>query len=166
MRYFENLQLQKLGLAPRTTGAKPKKPLRKVSVKKAAEMKEQKASGSDNGLDKFFNEQRKKMSGQCGCGCGQPSQKKDDVYFRFCICHIFPKAIFKSIATHPSNWVERTFWIGHHTNFDNMGMDLWPMYEDWETIKEKFHELAPLLTEEERKNKFYSNLEKLVYGNR
>jgi CHASE3 domain sensor protein len=36
---------------------------------------------------------------------------------------------------------------------------------DWDDIKEKFHQLAPLLTDEERATKFYSTLEKMVYAN-
>jgi hypothetical protein len=140
------------------------KPIAKQSEKKKKEISEAKKVGTDEALDQFFESARKKMSGVCQCGCTQKSQKHDDTFYRFCVCHIFPKRIFRSIETHPLNWVERTFWGGHHTNFDEQGMDKWPMYADWDDIKEKFHVLVPLLTEEERTTKFYSILEALVYN--
>lgn len=139
--------------------------LNPVSEKRKQKLKEQAGNMKVNKMDKFFEDARKKMQGICGCGCGEKSQKHDDTFYRHCICHIFPKSIFESIADHPLNWVERTFWGGHHTNFDEQGMDRWPMYEDWEIIKNRFHVLAPLLTEEERGNKFYHRLEELVKAN-
>lgn len=138
--------------------------LKQVSDKLAAKRAEEKAAGTESDIDKFFESQRPRMIGICQCGCSQKSQKNDDTFYRFCICHVFPKRIFSSVATHPLNWVERTFWGGHHTNFDEQGMDKWPLMADWEDIKERFHHLAPLLTEEERANKFYKHLEKLVYA--
>jgi len=137
----------------------------KVSEKKKKQLALQKESGTDNGLDKFYEAARKRMAGVCQCGCAKKSQKKDDTFYRHCICHIFPKKTFKSISTNQLNWVERTFWEGHHTNFDEQGMDKWPMMADWDDIKEKFHQLVPYLTEQERATKFYSKLETLIYAN-
>ena len=136
----------------------------KVSKKRKEKLKQQGATLSEeDSMTAFFEKQRPKMIGVCQCGCAQKSQKADDTFFSYCICHIFPKSIFESVRTHPLNWVERTFIGGHHTNFDEQGMDKWPMMADWDDIKEKFHQLAPLLTEDERKTKFYSKLESLVY---
>lgn len=162
--YFERMRLIKLGRLPKEAVAKKKVPLKKISAKKAAQDKEAKLSGSEDSLDIFFEKMRPKMVGVCQCGCGEKSQKKDDTFYRNCICHIFPKRIFKSIATHEFNWVERTFWGGHHTNMDNRSMDLWTKFADWDDIKEKFHQLSPLLTTEERASKFYKHLERLVYA--
>ena len=136
-----------------------------VSKRRKEKLKEQGMVVQVNSLDKFFTDARKKMTGVCQCGCAEKSQKQDDTFFKHCICHIFPKSIFPSIANHPLNWVERTFWGGHHTNFDEQGMDKWPMMADWDDIKEKFHELAPQLTDEERAHKFYHKLEALVFAN-
>lgn len=163
--YHERLRLIKLGQLPKEAVAKPKKYIPKISEKKKKEIALAKESGTDSGLDKFFEAQRKRLVGVCQCGCGKKSQKKDDTFYRYCICHIFPKKTFKSISTHPLNWVERTFWEGHHTNFDEQGMDKWPLMADWDDIKEKFHQLTPLLTEKERATKFYSQLENLIYKN-
>jgi hypothetical protein len=150
--------------AGRPLPEKKKYSIPKKSEKRIEKEKEQRESGGDSSLDLFYDRNRKKMVGVCQCGCAQPSQKKDDTFYRNCICHIFPKRIFKSIATHDLNWVERTFWMGHHSNMDNRSMDLWPKFADWDDIKEKFHNLVPLLTPEERKNKFYQHLENLVYA--
>jgi hypothetical protein len=46
---------------------------------------------------------------------------------------------------------------------DNRSIELWKNFADFDDIKEKFYMLAPLLTEEERKTKFYHNLENIVY---
>jgi len=138
--------------------------IKKISDRKANRIKQNQENGSDKDMDRFFERMRKRLIGTCQCGCAEPSQKKDDTFYRNCICHIFPKRIFKSIATHDLNWVERSFWNGHHGNMDNRSIELWKNFADFDDIKEKFHALAPLLTDEERKTKFYHNLEDLIYG--
>lgn len=150
--------------AGRPLSEKKKYSINKKSKKLIEKEKALKESGSDDSLDKFYERMRKRMVGVCQCGCGEKSQKKDDTFYRNCICHIFPKRLFKSIATHELNWVERSFWNGHHSNMDNRSIELWTKFADWEDIKERFYQLAPLLTEKERTIKFYHNLENLVYG--
>lgn len=115
-------------------------------------------------LQIWFKNVRKKLTGKCQCGCNSPSSKHDDRYFRHSCCHVFPKSKFESVRTHPSNFVERAFWGGCHTNMDDQSLDKWVNFADWENIKEIFHELAPLLTDQERATKFYSQFEKLVYA--
>jgi len=59
--YFERMKLIKLGLLPKEAVAKSKKPIKKVSDKKAAEIKEQKVSGkpvSKLELDAWFDKIR------------------------------------------------------------------------------------------------------------
>lgn len=156
---IRNIKMQALMPKPKKVYSIPK-----VSKKKAAQIKAQKESNDDDKMDIFFERMRPRMTGTCQCGCCEPSQKKDDTFYRNCICHIFPKRIFKSIARHELNWVERSFWNGHHTNMDNRSIELWKNFADWDDIKEKFYTLAPLLTDEERATKFYHNLENLVYS--
>jgi hypothetical protein len=134
----------------------------KKSAKRIAQEKEEIAN-ADNKMDKWFEATRKKLVGTCQCGCGNPSQKKDDTFYRHCCCHIFPKRTFESVKYHPLNYVERSFWGGCHSVLDDTSMDRWPGMADWFDIVEKFHVLAPLLTDEERATKFYSHLEKLIY---
>lgn len=139
----------------------------KVSDKKAKKDAEEKKlrGGEDTLMEQWHKARRKEMVGVCQCGCAKPSSKKDDLYFRHSAAHIFPKAVFISVMYHPLNWVERAFWGGDHTNMDEGGLDRWPNFADWEDIKERFHVLAPLLTDEERGTKFYSILESLIYKN-
>lgn len=134
-----------------------------MSEKRKEKLKEQKQPSDI--MAEFFEAMRKKMVGVCQCGCGGKSQKHDDAFYRHCICHIFPKRLFPSIAIHPLNWVERSFWGGCHGNMDDRSMELWPAMADWDDIKEKFHVLAPLLTDDERGRKFYTTLEALIYKN-
>ncbi len=135
----------------------------KTKIKKAEEKKA--LGGDDPAKEKWFKARRREMVGTCQCGCGRPSSKNDDLYFRHSAAHVFPKAIFESIMYHPRNCVERNFWDGCHTNMDEGGMDKWPLMADWEDLKERFHILAPLLTDEERTKKFYTKFEALVYAN-
>lgn len=146
---------------------KVRKAIPKKSAKKIAQEKEQKELLGDNDTlkEQWFKARRKEMVGCCQCGCGKPSQKKDDMYFRHSIAHVFNKKDFQSIMYHPLNWVERAFWGGDHTNMDEGGMDKWVNMADFDDIVEKFHVLVPLLTDKEKSKKFYINLEKLVYGN-
>ena len=165
LTFFERLQMVKLGQLPPESGPKPKKPIAKMSAKKKKELEEKKENSGDGGLDKFFERNRKKMVGVCQCGCARKSSKTEDDFYRSSIAHIFPKKTFKSIATNDFNWVERNFWDGCHGNMDNRSMAKWVNYADWDDIKEKFFVLEPLLTDEERKTKFYTQLEKLVRKN-
>jgi hypothetical protein len=142
------------------------KPIAKKSAKKLKqEAEEKKLRGDDDTLmEQWFKARRKELTGICQCGCAKPSQKKDDTFFRGSCCHIFPKATFESVMYHPLNCVERAMFGGCHHNMDNNGLDKWPLFADWDDIKERFHVLAPLLTDNERATKFYSKLEKLVYS--
>jgi hypothetical protein len=146
---------------------KEPKPIPKVSEKKKKLLAEEKKARGDEdpAKERWFKARRREMIGVCQCGCAQPSQKNDDLYFRHSAAHVFPKALFLSVALHPANCVERAFWGGCHTNMDEGGLDKWPLMADWFDIKERFHILAPLLTDEERATKFYTKFEALVYAN-
>lgn len=166
MNYTHKLRQIKLGLLPKEAVAKERKPIAKKSAKRIEQDKVDKASGSDNELDVWFKNSRKKLSGFCKCGCNKPSSKNDDKYYKCSCSHLFPKSKFESIKTHPLNFVERAFWGGCHSVLDDTSMDRWVDMADWNDIVEKFHLLAPLLTDEERSKKFYLNFEKLIYENR
>ena len=133
------------------------------SAKKIEQEKAEREIGTDSAMNHFFEKMRPKMTGICQCGCGRKSSKNESDHYRSSICHIFPKRIFKSIATNEYNWVERNFWEGCHGNTDNRSMDLWVNFADFDDIKEKFYILAELLTDEERKTKFYNHLSSIIY---
>lgn len=151
--------------AGRPLKEKKKYVIPKVSEKRQKKLDEQKLVNTDKPIDAFFERNRKRMVGVCQCGCARKTSKHEDDFYRSSIAHIFPKRIFKSIACNDYNWVERNFWDGCHGNMDNRSMNKWVNYADWDDIKEKFFTLEPLLTDEERKKKFYVQLEKLVRKN-
>ena len=163
LSYFQRLQKIKLGHLPKEAVAKAKKPLKKVSDKKAAEMK---AKSGDSEMDLFFASQRKFMKGKC-LFCGADTMKKDDEKFHFSLAHLLPKAIFKSVATHPDILIELCFYNNScHTNFDN-GMITWEFIKDskeWIQIREQLLNVLPMVSPEEKKHKLYSRIEKLVYS--
>lgn len=162
MDFRERLLKIKNGELPKETGPKPKKPLRRTPIKHKVKEPDPVREAEKADLDAFFERNRPKMTGRCQCGCSEKSQKHDNRYYRHCIAHIFPKSIFRSIMYHDQNWVERTFWGGHHANMDNKSIELWPNMGDWENIKRKFYILESLLTKKEKAHKFYSNLKRLV----
>ena len=163
MTYLEERRLRKEGLLPPLPTKKEKKPIKKVSDKKREQINRDREDGLDGGLDKWFEERRKELIGTCQCGCGQPSQKKDDTFYRGSCCHIFPKATFKSISAHPLNFVERAMFGGCHSNMDNKSIDLWPNMADWFDIKEKITRLIPFIRPEEKKHKLYQKITSLIY---
>lgn len=141
--------------------AKPH-PIAKKSEKRKEKEKEM---ANDDSMVVWFEERRTELTGTCQCGCGSKSCKKDDMYYKHSICHIFPKAKFESVMTHRLNYAERAFWGGCHSVMDDTSMDNWPGFADWDDIKAKFYVLAPLLTREEKATKFYQKLECLVNNN-
>lgn len=166
MDYRTRLALIRQGMAEKTTGSKPKKPLRKVSLKKQQEDKEAKEKGTDGEMDKFFTAMRKLMTGHC-LFCNGDTMKRDNDKFHFSLAHLIPKSIFKSVATHPDILIELCFYGNScHTNFDN-GKITWLTIKDskeWDIIKEKLLNVLPMVAIEERKHKLYSLLNELVYG--
>lgn len=142
---------------------KPKKyyQIQRVSKKRQKRMADD-SRPDEVKLDEWFLECRKQMTGICSCGCAGTSSKKEDDFYRCSIAHIFPKAYFKSVATHPLNWVELNFWEGHHTNFDNNGVEKWVNMACWDDIKAKVLAMEPYLTPEEKGRKFYQALIHLV----
>lgn len=125
----------------------------KVSPKRAAKIKEERAqrkAAGGNELDRWFIARRKGMTGICQ-HCGGKSTKDDDKYFKFSICHILPKRIFKSVATHPDNWIELCYFGDScHTNMDNATLDLIDM-NCFDTIIERFVKIYPHIAPSERK---------------
>lgn len=148
--YFTRLQQLKLGTT--TNPEKEKKGIAKVSekqkAKKAAERPEEEL------LDEWFIERSKEMTGHC-VECGEPSTKGNEKYWKFSICHILPKKIFKSIARHPLNFIEWCYFgKSHHTNADNNGFE-WikeHMPISWKIIVHRFKAMYPVIDKSERKN--------------
>lgn len=161
MNFREQLAAIRNGDAPKTTGPKPKKAIPKVSEKKKAEVEADKAlrNGDETQKQKWFAEQRPRLSEYCGCGCGQRTMKFND-QFCFSICHVLPQKLFPSVQFHSEVWVPRAW--ACHTNMDNRSIDRWPSFADWPEICRKVRLLEPLLTDQERKKKFFKKLIELI----
>lgn len=137
-----------------------------IPKKSAKRIKKEKLhADSEENQDKWWEDRRRDLVGTCQCGCGSKSQKKDDTYYRHCICHIFPKRLFKSVARHPLNFVERAFWGGCHTNMDDQSIEKWVGMADWDDIKAKVERIVPYISPEEKKHKFYSQLIEIINAN-
>lgn len=101
-------------------------------------------------LTRWFNDRRKEMDGACK-HCGGRSEKNNDATFKCSIAHILPKAYFKSVATHPLNWIELCFYKNScHTNFDNKMLDIMEL-NCFDTVIERFLAMYPDIAQEERR---------------
>jgi hypothetical protein len=166
MSYLEERLARKQGVAPPLPTRREKKPIKKMSVKRLAEMKLNK--GGDSEQDLFFEAMRKRMTGRC-LFCNQKTEKENDETYRRSIAHLLPKNknAFPSVATHNENWIELCFHNNScHTNFDN-GKITWEFIKDskeWDVVKEKLLTVLPMIAEKERKNKLYDKLINLVYS--
>lgn len=133
---------------------KPKKVYRiaKKSAKKIAQEAEDKAQrvGGGNELDRWFKERRKEMTAICA-HCGKKTEKNSDSLYKNSIAHLLPKRLFKSIATHPDNWLELCYYENScHTNYDNHMLDLIDLNCFDEAIR-KFVSMYPHIAPKERK---------------
>lgn len=144
-------EIRKLKSQPKLP--KGKKPIAKKSAKKIAqeqeEAKERKVSGGGE-LQRWFKEKRKEMTGKCA-HCGGRSSKNSDTYFRHSIAHLLPKRLFKSVATHPENWIELCYFPPScHANFDQNTLDMIDLNCFDEVIR-KFVVIYPDIDSKERK---------------
>jgi hypothetical protein len=92
-----------------------------ISVKLRAEKRKEDistASPEETIKEAWFKARRKEMTGYC-CEphCKNKTNKDNDTYFRWSICHIVPKALIPSVAYHPLNFIELC--QQHHQEFDN-----------------------------------------------
>lgn len=138
---------------------KKKQPIAKKSAKKITQEKEEKKAtqqakelniGKGAELTRWFEDRRKEMTGRC-IHCGGISCKDSDQYFKFSIAHILPKRLFKSVATHPLNWIELCFWNNScHANYDNNILDITEL-NCFDTVIERFVAMYPSIDKKERK---------------
>lgn len=104
----------------------------------------------DNGeLQRWFEERHKEMGGKC-LHCSGLSSKGASQY-KCSIAHILPKRLFKSVATHPLNWIELCFWGNScHTNFDNYMLDITEL-NCFDLVVERFIAMYPSIDKKERR---------------
>lgn len=99
------------------------------------------------GLGQWFRDRREEMTGAC-METGVKTAKFNDSFFVFSIAHILPKEHFRSVATHPLNWIELS--IESHTLFDRNWATAAKM-KCFAIAKERFKKFEHLIAPEERK---------------
>lgn len=111
---------------------------------------EQRKAGKEyDTLDNWFREVQKSMTGKCMNCMGKTEAHTK--HFKNSIAHILPKAYFKSVATHPDNFLELCFYGNScHTNFDNKMIDLIDL-NCFDTVIQKFVKIYPHIAKEERR---------------
>lgn len=104
----------------------------------------------DSDLKRWFEERRKELTGRCA-HCGGRSCKDSDQYWKFSVAHILPKIIFKSVATHPLNYIELCFFNNScHTNFDNKTLDIMDL-NCFDLVIQRFVAIYPIIATKERR---------------
>lgn len=154
LSFQQRLALIRSGDLPKTTGAKPKKPMKRISDKKVAEMKEAKVTGkpaSKLELDVWFDNIRKKYWGESG-GCYPCMECGAAIgvsYSRHATAHLLPKKLFKSVATHELNYLILGAGCGCHALTDRV--DKFSKMKVWPEAARRIKEMIPLLPWDEMK---------------
>lgn len=151
--YQNKLARIKLGLEPKTTGAKPRKAIAKKSPKRIEEEKAEKIrlGGDDTELVKWYKARMKQMTGRCN-ETGMKTETHIYAYAIMSICHLLDKRDAKcpSVKTHPFNWIELAPDI--HTMFDRSSWEERELMGCWETIRDRLILIYPNLDPAERRH--------------
>lgn len=154
MAYIDDRRNQKL-FGKKTEEKKPYY-LPKKSVKKIAEEKEAKESGTDGAMDKWHEDGRLSMIGSC-LFCGGRTEKDNNQTYRHSNAHLFAKRkiCFPSIKLHPENRIELCYYENCcHTNFDQNVITFEDIKNEypkaWLEIVRKTSILYQVMTEEEK----------------
>lgn len=147
MSYFDRMKLIKLDLLPKEAVAKAKKPIKKVSDKKASENKQAKDEGESD-LNKWFKAREKDII-DSGSVCWETGEHIPIAYHRHSTGHIFPKSIFPSVATHPLNFVVLSASNGSHFKFD-VGVSEAKKMKVFPEAAERYLQFKHLITEKHK----------------
>lgn len=128
-----------------------KKDLTKLRVVEVESDDNKSLANNYGALDRWFREVRKTMTGKC-MNCGGKTCADNDKEYKRSVAHILPKAYFKSVATHPDNFLELCFYGKNscHTNFDNKMIDIIDM-NCFDQIITKFVKIYPFISLDERR---------------
>lgn len=149
--YLQRLAAVRNGFVPQQ-GPKEKKPLKAISDKKAAVMAEEKKTGkpaSKIELDLWFDNIRKEHFGNDGCACMECGSFIPVQFARHATAHLLPKKLFKSVATHPENYMILGAGCGCHVKTDRV--DLFVKMSVWPEAARRIKEMLPLLPFDELK---------------
>lgn len=139
------------GLAEKTTKAKEKKPIAKQSEKKKAEIKAIKEAGkpaSKLELDVWFADKIETHFGPFFGYCWECGDKIPRQFARAAVAHLLPKKNFKSVATHPENYMI----LGAHCCHKKTDrLDLFVKMRMWNEAARRIKVMMPLLPHDELK---------------
>ena len=149
-----SLMMIRNGLAEKTTLAKKKKPLKKISDKLKAEREKEKIVGkpvSKLALDKWFDDIKIKHWGKLGgyYHCMECGSFISYEYARHATAHLLPKKLFKSVATHELNYLILGAGCGCHQMTDRV--DKFCQMKVWPEAARRIKEMIPLLPFDELK---------------
>lgn len=126
----------------------PRKSAKKIKQESEGRIENKLKGGGE--LERWFDDRRKEMTGKC-MHCGGESTKNNNDYWVFSIAHLLPKRLFKSVATHPLNWIELCYFAPScHANFDNYIIDITEL-NCYDTVIERFIAMYPDIAQKERK---------------
>lgn len=104
-------------------------------------------------LGRWFMERKIEMTGKCMHCNGDTMilNKEADSKFHYSVCHILPKNLFPSIATHPQNWIELCYYGNScHKNFDDHMIDIVDL-NCFGVVIERFVKMYPSIAISERR---------------
>lgn len=104
-------------------------------------------------IGKWFVDRKMEMTGRCMHCNGDTMilDKEAGSKFHWSVAHLFNKASFPSIATHPENWLELCYYSPScHKNFDDKTLPITQL-NCFDEVVRKFCILYPLMTTEEKR---------------
>jgi hypothetical protein len=104
-------------------------------------------------LGRWFLDRKMEMTGRCMHCNGDTMilNKEADAKFHWSVSHLFDKASFPSIATHPANWLELCYYSPScHKNYDDKIIPITEL-NCFDAVVTKFCILYPLMTREEKR---------------
>ena len=133
---------------------KEKKPYKGIPKKSAKKIKEEKEVGgkppSKLALDKWFFDIEAKHWDSGWCACQECGELIPRTYARPAIAHLLPKKLFKSVATHPLNYLILGAGCGDHYKTDRI--DKFTQMKVWPEAARRIKEIIPLLPFDELKH--------------
>jgi hypothetical protein len=146
--YLKDRMLRKNGLLPKMEFKKPKIPIKKISYKRLAEIKLNVANVNKMDLEKWFADiEEKYWGGGKKMYCMECSEYIPKEYARHATAHLLPKKIFKSIETHPLNYL--ILGAGCSCHEKSHRVDKFIKLKIWPEAKRRINELIPLLPVDE-----------------
>lgn len=139
----------KLGIV-QPQGKKEPKPLKPISDKKSAQMAQEKKTGKPAekiALEKWFEDIAAEHFGCNDGNCMECGSRIPVQFARHATAHLLPKKLFKSVATHPLNYLILGAGCGCHAKTDRV--DLFTKMSVWPEAARRIKEMIPLLPHDE-----------------